>query len=135
MLEAIDYPRRFFFLRLLGASLVLGALYDAAFAVVMVAAPELPQRLLHLPLPGAGFYLHLIAVFLLMLAALYLTAALDLRRYTGIILVGIAGRLLGAAVLGAAAWSEPRLGGLWPLAAADFAFGGVHALAWGMTRK
>jgi hypothetical protein len=134
MLEAIDYPRRFLFVRLLGVSLVLGALYDAAFAVVMVAAPELPQRILRLPLPGAGFYLHLIAVFLLMLAALYLTAALDLRRYTGIILVAIAGRLLGAAVLGAAAWSDPRLAGLWPLAAADFAFGAVHALSWGMIR-
>ncbi len=135
MLETIDYPRRFFFLRLLGASLGLGALYDAAFAVVMVAAPGLPQRMLNLPLPGATFYLHLIAVLLLMLAALYLTAALDLRRYTGIILVAIAGRLLGAAVLGAAAWSDPRLAGLWPLAAADFAFGATHALSWGMTRK
>jgi hypothetical protein len=70
MLEEIDYPRRFFFVRLLGVSLGLGALYDAAFAVVMVAAPELPQRLFHLPLPGASFYLHLIAVFLLMLDAL-----------------------------------------------------------------
>lgn len=135
MLEAIDYPRRFLLIRLLGASLVLGALYDAAFAVVMVAAPELPQKILRLPLPGASFYLHLIAVLLLMLAALYLTAALDQRRYTGIILVAIAGRLLGAAVLGAAAWSDPRLSGLWPLAAADFAFGSVHALCWGMSRK
>ncbi len=135
MLEAMNYPRRFLFIRLLGASLILGALYDAAFALIMVAAPDLPHRLLRLPLPGADFYLQLIAVFLLMLAALYLTAAHDLRRYTGIILVAIAGRLLGAAVLGAAAWSDPGLSGLWPLAAADFAFGAVHAVSWWMIRK
>jgi hypothetical protein len=135
MLEAMNYPRRFFFIRLLGGSLVLGAIYDAAFAVVMVAAPELPQRIFHLPLPGADFYLRLIAVLLLMLAALYLSAAHDLRRYTAIILVAIAGRLLGAAALGASAWSDPELAGLWPLAAADFAFGAVHAVSWWAIRK
>ncbi|HEV7667011.1 MAG TPA: hypothetical protein VGS22_00680 [Thermoanaerobaculia bacterium] len=135
MLEAMNYPRRFFFIRLLGASLVLGALYDAAFAVVMVVAPELPRRILRLPLPGADFYLWLIAVLLLMLAALYLTAAHDLRRYTGIILVAIAGRLLGAAVLALAAQRDPQLAGLWPLAAADFAFGAVHAVSWVAIRK
>ena len=135
MLETMNYPRRFWFIRLLGASLILGALYDAAFAGVMVLAPELPQRLLGLPLPGEDFYLRLIAVFLLMLAALYLTAAHDLRRYTGIILVAVAGRLLGAAVLGASAFADPRLSGLWPLAAADFAFGTVHAASWWAMRK
>lgn len=135
MLEAMNYPRRFFFIRLLGTSLVLGAIYDAAFAGIMVFAPELPQRILDLPLPGADFYLRLIAVLLLMLAALYLTAAHDLRRYTGIILVAIAGRLLGSAVLGAAAYADPQLSGLWSLAAADFAFGAVHAVSWGLIRK
>ncbi len=135
MLEAMNFPRRFLFIRLLGASLVLGAIYDAAFALIMVVAPDLPHRLLRLPLPGADFYLRLIAVFLLMLAALYLTAAHDLRRYTGIILVAIAGRLLGAAVLGASAWSDPSLSGLWPLAAMDLAFGAVHAISWWMIRK
>ncbi len=135
MLETIDYPRRFLFLRILGASLILGALYDAAFAVIMVVAPELPQRLLHLPLPGARFYLWLIAVFLFMLAALYLTAAHDLRRYTGIILVAIAGRLLGAAVLALAAFSDAEFRGLWPLAATDFALGVTHALSWWAVRS
>ncbi len=130
MLEAMNYPRRFFFIRLLGTSLVLGALYDAAFAAIMVFAPELPQRMLDLPLPGEDFYLRLIAVLLLMLAALYLAAAHDLRRYTAIVLVAIAGRLLGAAVLAATAWGDPLLAGLWPLAAADFAFGAVHAMSW-----
>ncbi|HXU44583.1 MAG TPA: hypothetical protein VN783_03595 [Thermoanaerobaculia bacterium] len=130
MLESIDYPRRFLFVRLLGASLVLGALYDAGFALLMVAAPEIPARVFHLPLPGPRFYLWILAVLLLMLAALYLTAARDLRRYTGIILVASAGRLLGSAVFAFAAWREPGLAGLWPLAAADFAFGAAHAVFW-----
>ncbi len=135
MLETMNYPRRFFFIRLLGLSLIVGAIYDAAFAVVMVVAPDLPRRMLGLPLPGEDFYLRLIAVLLLMLAALYLSAAHDLRRYTAIILVAVGGRLLGALVLAASAWAEPRLSGLWPLAAADFTFGAVHALSWWMIRR
>ncbi|MCB1056686.1 MAG: hypothetical protein KDD11_14385 [Acidobacteria bacterium] len=127
--------RRFLYLRLLTVSLVVGALYDLGFAAAMVLAPELPMRLLHLPLPGESFYLWLIAIFLAMLAALYLMAAEDPRRYSGVIAVAIAGRLAGALAFVIAAWGRPDLAGLYPLAAADLAFGVAHALLWAPVRS
>jgi hypothetical protein len=114
----------------LRASLVLGAIYDAAFAVLMVAAPGVPARLLRLPLPPlpeGAFYLWILAVLLLMLAALYLLAAGEPRRYLGVVAVAAAGRILGGLVFLAAAWGHPGLGGLYPLAAADLGFGLAHA--------
>src|ERR1700720_3650242 len=98
--------RRSRLLALLRGSLALGALYDAAFAVLMVTAPRLPARLLRLPLPPlpeAAFYLWIMAVLLLMLATLYLLAA---------------------------AWGHPGLQGLYPLAAADLGLGLAHAAFW-----
>jgi hypothetical protein len=120
---------RFFYLRLLRASLVLGALNDLGFAALMVAAPQVAARLFSLPLPER-FYLWLLAVLLSMLAVLYLVAAEDPRRYSAVVVVASFGRCAGAAALGFAAWSRPELAGLWPLAAADLAFGVVHGLLW-----
>jgi hypothetical protein len=127
------FARRFRSLVLLRASLGLGALYDACFAVLMVAAPELTARRLGLPLPPlpqGAFYLWILAILLLMLAALYTLAARDTRRYSGIVGVAIGGRLLGGAALLAAAWRHPGLGGLYPLGAADLGFGLAHAAFW-----
>jgi hypothetical protein len=125
------FARRFRYLVLLQASLVAGALYDLLFAVAMVAAPGIPARLLDLPLPGPRFYLWILAVLLAMLAALYLLAAHDPRRYSGVIAVAIGGRLLGAlALAAAAALTGPGLSGLYALAAADFTLGAAHALFW-----
>jgi hypothetical protein len=93
-----------------------------------------PARLLGLPLPplpDGAFYLWVLAVLLTMLSALYLIAARDTRRYSGIVAVAIAGRLLGGLALGAAALRGGQgLEGLWPLAAADTAFGLAHAAFW-----
>ena len=119
--------RRFRWLALLRASLVAGALYDAAFAAAMLLAPEAAARRLGVPLPAPAFYLPLVAVFLLMLAALYLVAADDPERGARIVAVAIAGRLAGSLVLGAAARELPAL---WPLAAGDFAFAVAHAAFW-----
>lgn len=127
------FARRFLFLKLLSGSLVLGALYDLVYAVVMVVAPEAPARAFDLPLPPlpeGAFYLWILAVLLAMLAALYLVAARDPRRYSGIIAVAIGGRILGGLVLLAAALRGPDLPGLYPMAAADFAFGLAHAAFW-----
>jgi hypothetical protein len=126
--------RRFVYLRLLRASLLLGALYDLAFALLMLLAPELPARLFALPLPGEPFYLWLIAVLLTMLAALYLKAAQDPRRYSGVVVVAAGGRCLGAAVFAAAAYGRSDLAGLWPLAGVDLAFGVAHGLLWSRQR-
>ncbi len=126
------FTRRFRFLAWLRGSLVAGAVYDLIFALLMVAAPGVPARLLDLPLPPPEtmFYLWVMAVLLIMLAALYLLAARDTRRYSGIVAVAIAGRLLGALVLAFAAWRGPGLEGLYLLAAADAAFGLAHAAFW-----
>lgn len=130
MSDTLDrFASHFRFLTLLRGSFLLGALYDAAFAALMLASPETPARLLHLPL-APMFYLWITAVLLLMLAALYVLAARDTRRYSGIVAVGIGGRLLGGALLGLAARRDPTLSGLYPLAAADLGFGLVHAALW-----
>jgi hypothetical protein len=128
-----SYARRFHLLTTLRASLVAGAVYDLGFAVLMVAAPEVPARLFDLPLPPlprGAFYLWLLATLLAMLACLYLAAAHDPRRYSAIIAVAIGGRALGAVALAAAALHGPDLGGLLPLAAVDLAFSVVHAGSW-----
>ena len=117
---------------LLRLTLLVGALYDTAFACLMLAAPNLPARLLHLPLPPlpeAAFYLWILAILLLMLAALYLLAAHDIRRYSGIAGIAAAGRILGGVAL-LIAWHRTGLTGLLPLAAADLAFGLAHTALW-----
>lgn len=122
--------RRFLYLRLLVGSLVLGAFYDLTYAVVMVTAPQVPANMFNLPLPPpeGTFYLWILAVVLAMLAALYLLAARDPRRYSGIIAVAVAGRILGGLVLLAAALRG--LPGLYPMAVADLVFGIAHAAFW-----
>jgi membrane associated rhomboid family serine protease len=127
------FARRFRLQTLLRASLVAGAVYDLGFAALMVVAPRAPARVLNLPLPPlprGAFYLWILATLLAMLAMLYLSAAHDPRRYSAIIGVAIGGRLVGGVALTAAALLGPDLRGLLPLAAADFAFGAVHAAAW-----
>lgn len=124
-----QFAHRFRMLRFLRASLILGALYDLAFAALMVLAPRPAARLLGLPLPGEPFYLWLIATLLVMLAALYLVAARHPRRYDAVILVAIAGRWLGAAAFLVAALRADDLPALYLLAAADAAFGTAHGVA------
>ena len=128
-----DFARRFRFLTLLRASLVLGALWDIAFALLLAFAPEASARAFDLPLPPlpeGAFYLWIFAVVLLMLAALYLQAARDTRRYSGIVGVAIGGRILGGLVLLFAALPPLGVPGLVPMAAADLGFGLAHAAFW-----
>lgn len=124
------FARRFRLLTLLRLSLYAGAAYDFVFAGLMVAAPQWAARRLGLPLPGERFYLWLIAVLLLMLAALYVKAGQDPRRYSAVIAVAIGGRLAGAAAFALSALGQPDLSALYPLAAADATFGVAHAAFW-----
>jgi len=127
------FVRRFRLLGLLRGSLVAGALYDLVFAVLMVAAPQLPARILNLPLPPlpeGRFYLWIMATLLLMLAALYLAAAFDPRRYSAVIAVAVGGRAVGAAAFAVAALTGSGLGGLLLLAAADLGFSVLYAVSW-----
>ncbi|MFL6201552.1 MAG: hypothetical protein ACJ76J_20455 [Thermoanaerobaculia bacterium] len=128
-----DFARRFRFLTLLRASLVLGALWDVAFALLLSFAPEASARVFELPLPPlpeGAFYLWILGVILLMLAALYIQAARDTRRYSGIVAVAIGGRILGGLVLLLAALRPLGVPGLVPMAAADLGFGIAHAAFW-----
>lgn len=127
--------RRFLYLRLLRAVLVLGALYDLGFSLLMLWAPGIPSRWLEVPLPAEPFWLELTAIFLLMLGFLYAAAAREPRRYSAVILVAIGGRLLGALVLGGAAWSRPELGGLWTVAALDLVLAVATAWFWRAWRR
>jgi hypothetical protein len=124
------FARRFRFLTLLRVSLILGALWDVAFALLLAFAPEASARVFDLPLPPlpeGAFYLWVLGVLLLMLAALYVIAARDPRRYSGILGVAIGGRILGGLVLLVAARRVP---GLYPMAVADLALGISHAAFW-----
>jgi uncharacterized membrane protein (DUF4010 family) len=130
------FARRFHFLALLQASLFAGALYDLAFAALMVLAPGVPARVLGLPLPGEPFYLWVMAILLAMLAFLYLLAAREPRRYSGIIPIAVTGRLLGALAFAVAGYRDPRLlPGIAVLAVCDLALGISPALFWYTVRK
>jgi hypothetical protein len=124
------FARRFRLLTLLRASLVAGAVYDLFFGALMVAAPTLAARWFGLPLPPlpeGRFYLWILAILLAMLAALYLAAAHDPRRYSAILLVAVGGRALGGLAL-LFAYQSTGLAGLLPLAGADLGFALVHAV-------
>lgn len=129
MADLRPFANRFRYLKLLRASLFLGAAYDLVFAALMVAAPRLLAEGFGLPLPPR-FYLWLLAVLLVMLAALYIEAGRDPRRYSAIIRVAIGGRLLGAVVLGLAAFLTPDHAGLWAAAAGDAVIGLAHLACW-----
>ncbi len=122
-------------LRLLRVSLVLGAVYDLSFAFLMVFLPSWPAQLLSLPLPVEDFYLWLMAILLLMLAALYLAIAYDPWRFFPLALIPAGGRFLGALAFGLAAWGRPDLWGLWVIAAADLIFAIVHGFCLYLARR
>ncbi len=111
---------------------MLGALWDVVFAVLLGFVPVPAAKAFGLPLPPlpeGAFYLWLFGVLLTMLAAMYLLAAHDPRRYSGILAVAIAGRCAGGALLLLAAAQGP-LPGLYPMAAADLIFAAAHAAFW-----
>ncbi|HEX5043079.1 MAG TPA: hypothetical protein VFV75_09235 [Candidatus Polarisedimenticolaceae bacterium] len=107
-------------------SMALGAAYDAAFAAAILLFPEPASALLRIPLPADLLYFRFIGVFLLMLAAMYLLAAREPRRYQGVILVAAAGRLAGFLYL-ARAWSAGAPSAFLGLACADLLLAGLHA--------
>lgn len=103
-----------------------GAVYDALFALSLVLVPERSATLLRLPLPGERFYLWLIALFLLSLAAFYLVIARQPAKYRELARLSGGIRLAGAVVLSAAAWGRPDLTALYLVGAIDLGFGLAH---------
>ena len=115
-------------------SMVLGAAYDMAFAVAILVLPEASSALLRIPLPADRLYFRFIAVFLLMLAAMYLLPAREPRRYQGVVLVAVAGRFVGFVYL-AWAWSAGAPPGFLGLACGDLAFAALHAVLLASARR
>lgn len=129
-----DLPRYSLYLRLLRWSLSIGAIYDLLLAGTMAFAPALLAGILKVPTPDEPFYLWLIAVILVMLAAFYALGAYDPHSYRGNILVAIFGRILAGGVLIFAGWTG-ELPGLYLAAAGDLVFGVAHAVFYWPVRR
>lgn len=129
-----QFARRFRLLEVLRGALGLGGLLNLAAAFLAVLSPATLASLMGVrpePLQGGAIVLlWLLASLLVPLGVLDFLAARDPRRYSGIIVVAIGGRLLGAAALGAGAIHRPELGGLWGLAAVDLALAVLIAGSW-----
>jgi hypothetical protein len=126
LLELPAMPPRRLQPKALSRSLQAGAAYDAVFALLLVAFPGWISETFRLPLPGERFYLWLIAVFLVSLAGFYVLIARDPRQHRDFVRLAVAIRLLGAAVIAAAALGRPDLASLYAIAFADLAFGLAH---------
>lgn len=127
------FARRFRLLEVLRGALGLSGLLNLIAALLVVVSPAVFAELAGAPLEAfraEAFLLWLLAALLVPLGILYIVAARDPRRYSGIIVVAIGGRLLGALALGAGAVHRPELDGLWVFAAVDLALALLIAGSW-----
>lgn len=76
-------------------SMACGAAYDLVFAVAILFFTAPAAALLGLEVPQDPVYLRLNGIFLLILAGLYALPAVAPRRYSGVVVVAVAGRSLG----------------------------------------
>jgi len=72
-----------------------GAAYDLCFAVAILLFTVPAAAVLGLAVPQDPVYLKLNGIFLLLLAALYSLPALAPKRYSGVVVLAVAGRALG----------------------------------------
>jgi hypothetical protein len=124
------FARRFRLLELLRAVLFVGAAVNTGIAVALTALPRRAAETLGLALPDGRVVLWLLAGVLVTSSALYLLAARDPRRYSGVIVALVAGRVLGSAALGAGALARAEPGQLWLFAAVELAFAVALAGCW-----
>ena len=121
--------------RAVAASMALGAAYDLAFAVAILAFTRPAAALLGLEVPGDPVYLRLNGIFLVLLGGVYLLPARAAERYQGVVAVAVAGRALGF-VYFVAAWVGGRPAAFLGLGLADLAFAVAHAvLLWRARRS
>ena len=116
-------------LRALSISLRIGAVYDWAFALAMLAAPQLLQSTFGLPLPGERFYLNVVAALLAIVGAVWWVAANDPEGARPIVWIAVGGRFLSFALLALPAIGRPELAGIWVAAFGDLAFAVAHFVA------
>ncbi len=107
-----------------------GAAYDLCFAVAILWFTAPAAALLGLALPADPVYLRLNGIFLLLLAGLYSLPAAAPKRYSGVVAVAVAGRVLGFLFF-AATWTAGAATAFLVLGVGDLMFGIVHAaLLW-----
>lgn len=129
------FARRFLFLRVLQGSLVVGGGLNLILGALLGLTPDTAVALLHLRRSDPGFYLQMLALLAALLGCYYLLAASDVRRYSGVVALAIAGRFLAGLVLLIAASNDPDLAGLNFLGAAEILLGTVHAASWWSIRS
>lgn len=130
MADRQNFALRFRFQRALEGSLALGGAFNLVLGALLLLAPVTALGILNLPRPAPAFYLQLVAALAALLGCYYLLAASDVRRYSGVIALAIAGRLAVALVLALAAASHAAARGLWILAGVELAFAATHAGSW-----
>ncbi len=130
-----NFARRFRFQRVLQGSLALGGGFNLLLGVLLGLAPNAALGILRLPGPVPAFYLQVLATLAALLGCYYLLAASDVRRYSGVIALAIAGRFAVALTLALAAAGHAPARGLWVLAAVELAFAATHAGSWWSIRS
>ncbi len=113
--------------RLVGISMALAMVYDFVFAIAILFFTVPAARLLRLALPDDLVYMRFNGVFLLMLAGMYALAAMNPRRYRGIVSVAVIGRLAGFVYL-CGVWYGGGAATFLGLALADLFFSVLHAV-------
>ena len=113
--------------RWVAVSMLVGAVYDAAFALAILLFRRPAVELLGLELPEDPVYLGLNGILLLLLAALYVLAFLDPGRYRGLVAVAAAGRILGFLYLGMV-WLGGGAAAFAGLAVGDLVLGVAHGV-------
>ena len=114
--------------------MALAVVYDFVFAIAILFFTVPAARLLRLALPDDLVYMRFNGVFLLMLAGMYALAAMDPRRYRGIVSVAVIGRLAGFVYLGGV-WYGGGVATFLGLALADLFFSALHAVLLLRTRS
>jgi hypothetical protein len=104
-----------------------GAAYDLCFAVAILFFTAPSAAILGLTVPADPVYLRLNGIFLLLLAGLYALPAAAPRRYSGVVIVAVAGRTLGFLYF-ALVWMAGAPTVFMFLGAIDLLFGLTHAL-------
>ena len=113
-----------------GLSMACGAAYDLCFAVAILFFAAPAAALLGLAVPADPLYLRLNGIFLLLLAGLYSLPAVAPRRYSGVVVVAVAGRTLGFLFF-AWSWKTGAAPVFLALGTLDLLFAVLHAaLLW-----
>jgi len=115
--------------RTVGIVLALGSGYDFVFGAAILGFTRAAAAILGLEVPNDPVYLYLSGVFLLILAALYATAAREPERYRAIAPISAGGRALGF-LLFVWAWAHGRPATFLALGLADLALAAVTLVAW-----